>query len=383
LFQLTLCGRLLLNITRFKISVFIPLLFLWLSGCDQLPGQAGNASVKKAETRTRRPAHAVEIIMVERKAVSIKRTLTGTLEAPRTVHIHSEQAGRIIKLPFYEGDKVTAGTVLASLDGALLKASYAKVVAARKQTEVDLKRLKKLVPHKLATEDELARAITEVELAEAEESLQKILLSRTVIKAPFTGIISARLKEPSDIVAMNEHMLTLFDPTIMTASVQLPEQLHSRVALGDAVKVRIDSLGDHSFNAKILRIHPVLNTQTRQGTIEILLHPVPPGASPGQLCRVSVQTAKTQRRLIPLNSLQFDSLGSFVYRLNADSKAIRTAVVTGLQIGDSMEIIEGVNDGDKIISRGFLGLKSGKKVRVVKPSIKTSSTVVDSPRHQG
>jgi len=356
---------------------------LWLSGCDQLPRQDNKAPVEKVKARTQRPAHVVEIITVERQAVSIKRTLTGTLEAPRTVHIHSEQSGRIIQLPFYEGDKVAEGAVLVSLDDALLRASHAKVIAARKQTEVDLKRLQKLLPRKLTTEDELARAITEVELAQAEESLQKILLSRTVIKAPFAGIISERLKEPSDIAAINEHMLTLFDPTVMTASVQLPEQLHSRVALGDAVQVRIDSLGDHSFNAKILRIHPVLNTQTRQGSVEILLQPVPPGASPGQLCRVTVQTAKTQRRLIPLNTLQFDSLGSFVYRLNADSKALRTAVVTGLQIGESMEIIDGVKDGDKIVSRGFLGLKSGKKVKIVKPSAKTSSLDDDFPRHQG
>ena len=68
-----------------------------------------------------------------------------------------------------------------------------------------------------------------------------------------------------------------------------------------------------------------------------------------------------------LNALQFDSRGSFVYRVNDDSKAIRIAVTIGLQIGESIEIIDGVDDGDKIVGKGFLGLKSGKTVRIVKP----------------
>ena len=230
-----------MNGNTLKIVVLF-FLFASLVGCDRSASQSNEDSPGRIDKRGKRPAHAVEVIEVSRQAVRIKRTLTGTLEAPRTVHIHTEQAGRIIKLPYYEGDKVKLGEVLVRLDDALLRVSLAREVASRKQTEVDLRRLQKLVPSTLATEDELARARTAVELAEAEESLQRTLLSRTVIKAPFNGIISARLKEPSDIVSINEHLLTLFDPDIMTAAVQVPEQLHSRVVIGDAVKVRIDSL---------------------------------------------------------------------------------------------------------------------------------------------
>ncbi len=355
-----------------KLIIILPLL-AGLNACEQLPGQTQSAQ-QQANKPSKRPAHAVEVVTVERKAISIKRTLTGTLEAPRIVHVHSEQSGRIIELPFYEGDHVKAASILARLDDALLRASYAKVIASRKQTEVNLKRLQKLLPSKLTTEDEVARAITEVELAKAEESLQKILLSRTVIKAPFSGVISERLKEPGDVVALNDHILTLFDPKIMTASVQLPEQLHSRVAVNDPVQIRIDSLGDYSFEARVLRIHPILDEATRQGTVEILLQPVPTGARPGQLCRVTIQTANTDRLLIPLKSLQFDARGSYVYSIDENSKAQRTSVVTGLQFDESIEIIDGITENRRIVSQGFLGLKSGTTIRVVNPVPVTSST---------
>ena len=365
----------MLNKNIIKIVVLVSLVAS-LIGCDRFTSQSNEALPDSNNKRSKRPAHAVEVIKVSRQAIRIKRTLTGTLEAPRTVHIHSEKSGRIIELPFYEGDKVKKGALLVRLDDALLRAAIAKVVASRKQTEVDLKRLQKLIPSRLATEDELARARTAVELARAEESLHRTLLSRTVIKAPFSGVISARLKEPGDVVSINQHMLTLFDPDIMTAAVQVPEQLHSRVAVGDAVNVRIDSLGDRSFSARILRIHPVVDAQTRQGVVEIHLDPVPGSARPGQLCRVTLETAETPRLLIPLSALQFDGRGSFVYFLSDDSMAMHRAVTIGLQIGDSIEIIDGVNDGDQIVSRGFLGLKSGKTVRVVKPLEQESSVTV-------
>jgi len=348
-------------------SFLFAALIFGLAGCDQLTGAAAKKPTDASNQRKERPAHAVEIISVTRDVVRIKRTITGTLEAPRTVHIHSQLAGRITDLPYYEGERVKQGTVLAKLDNDLLRASLAMKQASRRQAEVDLKRLRKLDANKLTTEDQLARAATALELAKADESLQKTLLSRTVIEAPFSGVISARLKEPGDIVGINEHILTLFDPNLMTAAIQVPEQLHSRVSIKDTVKVRIDSLGDQSFDAKILRIHPTINPLTRQGTVEIRLDPVPENARPGQLCRVTLETRPTPRRLIPLYALQFDSQGSFVYRIDESSKAIRTAVTIGLQIGDSIEIIDGVDDGDEIVGKGFLGLKSGKKVRIVKP----------------
>ena len=120
----------------FKLVISVAIL-LGLSACDQLSGQSSKASENPGKTRGERPAHAVEIILVSRQAVRINRTLTGTLEAPRTVHVHSEQSGRVIELPYYEGDKVKKGDLLARLDDALLRANIAKAVASRKQAEVD------------------------------------------------------------------------------------------------------------------------------------------------------------------------------------------------------------------------------------------------------
>lgn len=336
---------------------------LWLSACSQGPDDAQKADKKDKK----RPDHAVEIITVSQQPMRIKRTLTGTLEAPSTVHVYSERAGRILSLPYSEGDRVAAGAELVRLDDALIRAELDMAVASRKQAELNLKRLQNLVPKKLASEDELARASTALDLARAAESLQRTQLSRTVIKAPFDAVISARLKEPGDVVPLNEHILTLFDPNLITAAVRVPERLFSQVTVGDAVVVRIDSLGDRNFAGKLLRVHPIVDPTTRQGTVEVRLQPVPPGARPGQLCRVTLETSEMPRRTIPLNALQYDARGAFVYRLDESTQAQRVEVRSGLQFAEQVEILEGLADGDRVVSKGFLGLRAGAKVQVVNP----------------
>ena len=281
------------------------------------------------------------------------------------MHVHSERAGRILQLPFFEGDRVQANATLVQLDDALIRAELDMAVATREQAELDLKRLQGLVPKKLATDDELARAHTELDLARAAETLQRTRLARTVIKAPFAGVISERLMEPGDVVPVDEHILTLFDPMLITATVHVPEQLLSQVVVKDAVRVRIDSLGDSDFSGVIQRVHPTIDPATRQGTVEVRLDPVPKGARPGQLCRVSLATPEKPRRTIPLNALQYDPQGSYVYRLDENSKAQRVEVRSGLQFGDQVEILEGLADGEQVVTKGFLGLRADLKVRVV------------------
>ncbi|NNF17157.1 MAG: biotin/lipoyl-binding protein, partial [Gammaproteobacteria bacterium] len=104
-----------------------------LSGCNPSDGKSAEATLAKPpQAPAERPAHAIEIEVVKRQSISISRTLTGTLEAPRTVHVHGELSGRIVELPFFEGDKVKQGTVIARLDDAVLRAQLAKAVATRK-----------------------------------------------------------------------------------------------------------------------------------------------------------------------------------------------------------------------------------------------------------
>ena len=298
------------------------------------------------------------------------QTVSGTLEAVTKIRLYNEESGRIIKMPFHEGDVVNKGTLLVELDNELLKTDVDKAKASREQAKVNLSRLKKLLPKQISTEEEVANARTELDLAIAEETRQLTRLERTSIEAPIDGLITARLYEPGDMLAQHSHIHTIIDPSSLRLRASLAERWMPLVEKGQTVSLRIDALGDKQFDAKIIRIHPSINTSTQKGIIEILLSPVPDGATIGQFARAKIELKATDRLVVPAYTIQYEPEGAFIYRIieneKGESLAEKVYLDQGQQFGAVTEILEGLNVGDRVVSRGFLGLRDGKKVEVAK-----------------
>ena len=333
-------------------TYLLPVLLLLLVGCDQTQRAASRST----------PPTPVEIATVTRSPLVAHRILTGSLQAVTTVHIFNEEEGRIIELPFYEGDAVEKDAIIARIDDHLIQSELNKAEATLKQAQVDVKRIDSLFRKKLASEDELARTQTALELARAEVDLLETRMGHTRIKAPFSGIISERLKETGDVVPVHSHMLTLFDPTQIKIVIPVSELLLSNINTGDAVQVRIDALGEQQYPATVKRIFPTIDPQTRKGMMEMQFATIPEGARPGQLCRVTVNTQTTPRRNVPFAAIRHDSQGEFVYRLTSDDKVEAVRVQTGILLGNQMEILEGLEVNERVVVKGFIGLREGKKV---------------------
>ncbi|MCG6886702.1 MAG: efflux RND transporter periplasmic adaptor subunit [Proteobacteria bacterium] len=339
-------------------------LLVLLFGCDQ-------------KARVPRPDAApapVEIVTVVRSPLQANRIVTGSLEAVTRVRLFSEEAGKIIELPYQPGDTVEKDALLVRIDDSLIRAELNKADANLKQAEVDAQRLRTLSKKKLASEDELARAQTAVTLAKAEVKLLETRLAHTRIKAPFAGIISERFYEPGDVVAVNSHILSLVDPTKIKVVVMVSELLLANIKPDDTLRIRIDALGEEYYTATVARIYPTIDPNTRKGYLEARLRDLPAGARPGQLCRVTIDTETTPRRNLPFTAIRHDSQGEFVYRLTPDDKVESVRVQTGILFGNQIEILEGLKVGDRVVVKGFIGLREGKKVIPVNTKPATAST---------
>ena len=347
-----------------------PYLILCLLLCQLLASCDNSAETSTSKHREKQALHRVEVITVENKAVSLTQTVSGTLEAVTKIRLYNEESARITKLPYHEGDYVKKGTLLIELDNELLKTDVAKAKATKEQARVDLSRLKKLLPKRIATEEEVARAKTELDLAIAEEKRQLTRLRRTRIKAPIDGLITKRLYEPGDMLAQQSHIHTIIDPAALRLKASLAERWLPLVKKGQLVTLSIDALGDRDFSAKVVRIHPTINASTHKGIIEILLSPVPKDATVGQFTRAMIELTATNRRIIPVHTIHYEPEGAYVFRVIEDEKdntvAEKVFFVQGQQFASVTEILSGLNPGDRIVSRGFLGLRTGKKVDVAK-----------------
>jgi membrane fusion protein (multidrug efflux system) len=190
-------------------------------------------------------------------------------------------------------------------------------------------------------------------------------LGYTVVTAPFESVVTQRLAEPGDVVERHDHVLTLADPSSLIADLEVSELILPHVALGDRVGVRIDALGDQRLQGRVLRIHPALDAATRLGRVEVELTPAPNGARAGQFARVSFDVRALDRQMVPFSALRRDTTGEYVFRLRADGHVERVAVRGGRRLAERVEILEGLSDGDQIVTKGFLGLVSGARVSPV------------------
>ncbi len=349
----------------FILASLILVVSMTLSGCSDKP--AANKS-----KHSKRPAQLVELTTAKTIPIQHKSQRTGTLKARKTIRIFNQEEGTLTSLPFYAGDQVKKGDILLKIDDQLLRVQFNKARATLEQTQQDLVRLQKLRKKRLVAEDEVNRAKTALNVAEAEQRLLATRLGYTTVKAPIDGIISERLAEIGDVAPRHTQLLTLIDTSTLITEVAVSDLLISSLQVGDNVDVRIDALPNQTFVGRILRIHPTLDPSTRNGIVEIILDPAPAGARPGQFCRVTLLSKLTDRLLVPFKALRQDSKGSYVYIVDSNNKAARRSVTTGLRFNDRIEILSGLRSGQKIVTKGFLGLKAGNTIRTAN-TVKTQS----------
>jgi len=348
------------------------LLYLSLSACT------GTGDDEISSKREKQLLHNVEVVSAEIRPVFLQQTVSGTLEAITKIRLYNEESGLITELPYHEGDFVKKGTLLVQLDNEIMKTDVAKASASREQAKLDLSRVTKLLPKNIATEEEVAKAKTVLDLAIAEEKRQLTRLQRTSIRAQIDGVISERLFEPGDLLPQQSHILTIIDPTTLKLDATIAERWLPLVQAVQPVKLTIDALGDTKYDAKILRIHPTINPGTHKGVIELILNPVPDGAREGQFARAEIDLKATERLVIPVHTILYEPEGAYVYRIinndKGDTVAEKVFFDQGLQFGEVTEVLSRLHAGDKIVSRGHLGLRDGKKVTIAGTENSTPDT---------
>lgn len=345
---------------------------LLLSSCND----AADKPKKK-----KRPAHLVETTQVVLESVGLTQLRTGTLTPSREVKIYNQEEGAITEMPFFEGDRVSKDDVVVRLDDKILRANLTRAEATHRKSKLDLQRIRDLYKKKLSSDEALNRSETELAVAAAEVDMLTTRLGYTIIRSPIDGIVSKRLSEPGNIAERYTHLSTISDHSTLITEVNVSGLMVAHLAIDDKVTVTIDALGNEVFSGRISRIHPNLDPLTRRGTVEITLTPVPADARPGQLCRVKFNTRTAKRLMIPFRALRRDSEGEYVYRLDGN-RAKRSAVTSGLRIGEKIEVLQGLEADQRIVTRGFLDLTDNKQVKDLS-SVSASKPAAEDDKQHG
>ncbi len=328
------------------------------------PAAAAGDSALAAGEEPAGSAVPVEVARAARRQVAAYYRAASVVEADRLVEVTARVGGRVRSLAVEEGDWVEAGQVLAELENDRERVGLRQAELRLAEQERLLSRYEAMGREGLISEQEHEDAVSARDLAAAERDLAEIALRETVVRAPFAGQVTARRIVPGQQVSPAEPLLTIADFAPLRVRVHLPEPVARKIAAGQRVLVYPEA-SETAVEAAVERVAPVVDPET--GTLQVTLRLAgeDPDVRVGGFVRVRVTTDRREEALaVPRAAvLQEGSLRS-VFVVEADTVR-KSEVRTGLQDEVQVEILEGLGEGDFVVTLGQGSLRPGTRVEVL------------------
>lgn len=294
----------------------------------------------------------------------------GTVESENAVDISFLVPGNIEVMYAAEGQKVSKGQVLAKLNSATLKNSHDAASASLKQTQDAFKRLSAMYESSSLPEVQYVDVKTKVEQARASEAIAKKNLMDCVIYAPHSGVIGRRYLEPGANVMPGTPVYNIMDISSVKVRTAIPEGEISSMIQGAECRVEISALGDTAYNGKIVEKGVAANPVSHTYDIKIRIANPSGSIAPGMVCRTYLNNSSDtsgQSIIIPIKAVQVDFSGKrFVWIMSTENRALKKNVVLGSLSENGVKILEGLQQGDELITAGYQKISEGTLVAAVK-----------------
>ena len=321
------------------------------------------------------PPALVQIETAQETHMAPKVWVPGTIVSRDDARVAAEVSGRLVSVVDV-GTRITEYDPLARIDDTELKIELTEAEAVvlrekarREFAEREWRRLKGLTDKGLVTKNRLdqARSLLEAargesRVADARLNMVRDRLARTVVKAPFSGVVAERLRRVGERVAEGDEIVRLVSPYSLEAQVFVPPATLPHVTLGTEVTVASNPL---EIPAAVRSVVPIGDDRSRLYEVRLSL-PDDTVWPAGTSVRVAVPTA-TPRTVtaVPRDALVLRQEGVMVYRVTAGEVAEGVAVETGIASGSWIEVSGAIQPGDRVITRGGERIRSGQSVTIM------------------
>jgi membrane fusion protein (multidrug efflux system) len=324
----------------------------WSGGCA--PGGKGGFSM---------PPMPVETAVVKESRVYDRFEAVGSIQAGEQITVVSEINASVVSLPFAEGQPVAAGTLLAQLDDAQLRAEADRTAALLVQSRDRYNRVKSVVDQGAGAPQDLDDAAAAVKVAEANAAFAEAQLAKARITAPFEGIVGAKRVSIGAYLRVGDAITDLAQLSQIKVVFSSPERYLSQLKPGASVDVSTTAYPGYELEGKIYVIDPVLDPTTRSA--QIIARVRNPGGKfrPGMSANVSaVLSERTNALTVPNEAIFAEGSQTFVYVVKPDSTVARAPLTLGTRLPDVVEVVSGLKAGERVVRAGHQKLFDGAKV---------------------
>src|SRR5947207_4225516 len=297
-------------------------------------------------------AMPVEVAAAIRDTVVDAIAATGQIEAIQSIELRPEVSGRITDLLVREGQEVGAGTALFKVDDAELKAQVAQAEAERQLARQALERTKQLIAQNASSTSDLEQAEARSRGADANYDLLKTRLDRTVVRAPFGGVVGRRLVSIGTYVSPQTPLITLQSVSPRYASFDVPERYADRLRRGQLVSFQVAALPGNNFSGEVVFVDPVVSLPGRTILIKARVPNSEHQLQAGMFIEARLATAiRPNAVVVPEDALLPMQGATFVWVVK-DGKANQRQVTVGVRTTGWAEVQSGVEAGDSVVVGG-------------------------------
>jgi membrane fusion protein, multidrug efflux system len=287
----------------------------------------------------------------------------GTIFANEEVLIASEMAGRVTKINFKEGDKVKKGTVLVRINDDEMRAQLQRLEYQRQLFQQSEDRQRRLLAREAISQQEYDVALTQLNTSVAEIENIKAQLNKSIIRAPFDGTIGLRYVSEGSFIPVNTRIANLVNTNPAKLDISIPGRYSQSVRVGDKIRFVMEGYSKE-FEATIYAVEPTIDPTTRTLQIRAITPNPSDELMPGAFVTAELVLKQIEKAiLVPTEAVVPELNGHIVY-LHKNGKAEPKRVEIGTRNPQNIEIREGLQPGDTIITTGILQMRPGIDVRI-------------------
>ena len=324
-------------------------------------GNKSNVEAKNPEKNVADTV-AVKAILIKPGEIKLAKTYTGNLEGENQANVVSKISERITGIKVNVGDTVRSGDVIITLDKSGVTSQYYQARAGFLNAEKDFKRMKTLFEAGAVSQQMLDGVNTSYDIAKANFEAAQAAVELT---APIDGIVTAVNSNIGDLSVPGVPLISIASIKKMKVLFSVGEEDITNFAVGQKAEIYSELKPDMMRTGIIIQISKSADMQSRSFDIKVLF----PNTSdlwfkPGMFCRVNVELQKHSNVLIVPNMALINSQNSTVLYVVENGKASMRNVKTGITDGRSTEILEGIKEGETVVTLGINNLKNGSIVHI-------------------
>lgn len=317
-----------------------------------------------------------QVIAVEARRQPISETLSlvGTLAANEMVEIKSETDGAVDGIKFAEGQRVEKGQIIIQLDESKFGAAVSEAEANFKLSQANYLRGQQLSKANLISQQEFEQMASMYQAQQAGLDLKKRQLKDARIYAPFAGIMGSRQISPGQVIARNTTLAWLVDLDIIKAEFNVPERFLGQLRVGQKMDINVVAYPGDLFQGEVYFIAPQVDPALRTVLVKARIQNPTGKLKPGMFANLDLTLRLNDHAIvIPESAVSSSGERNIIYIIDQNETAQIVPVRLGVRQAGLVEVVSGLQGGERVITEGLQKIRPGGKVKSGPPEALPSS----------